>query len=75
MFTFADQHENEIQPRLMGTSSVLNVFSRKPEYVAVMTLVGVGGLLRGTIHETVVEAFQSKPQILTFFIRNKSGDH
>lgn len=54
---------------------MLNVFSRKPEYVAVMKLVEVGGLLRGTIHETVVEAFQSKPQILTFFIRNKSGDH
>lgn len=54
---------------------MLNVFSRKQKYVAVMTLVGVGGLLRGTIHETVVEAFQSKPQILTFFIRNKSGDH
>lgn len=67
MFTFADQHKSEIKPRLMGTSSMLNVFSRKPKYVAVMTLVGVGGLLRGTIHETVVEAFQSKPQILTLF--------
>ena len=44
-------------------------------FVAVMTRVGVGGLLRGTIPETVVEAFQSNSQILTSFIKHKSENH